>query len=170
MIFIFLTRRMRATVPLIRMLSRPAIHCRHTQTGCSQSYKNIDANKPFTITAATTSRLTCDPCALIGMYVRLLPHGVRRRGRSACRLDFQRVLLQVLLDDIQVHLRAGGGSRSTPGPPISTQPSDVCHLTHIGSRRAEVRKAHNATDERYLICIRWKLVLRFTRDTLGCHS
>lgn len=52
------------------------------------------------------------------------------------RLDLQRVLLQVLLDDLQVHLGAGGGSRSAPGPPISAQP-DIGHVSHLTDREQD---------------------------------
>lgn len=52
------------------------------------------------------------------------------------RLDLQRVLLQVFLDDVQVHVRTRRGRRAAPGPPVRVHPDlgDVSHLTDTQSR------------------------------------
>lgn len=78
--------------------------------------------------------LTCDPGALVGMCQ--LPHVCWRRRGHVCRLDLQRVLLQVFLDDVQVHVRTRRGRRAAPGPPVRVQPDlgDVSHLTDTQSR------------------------------------
>lgn len=40
------------------------------------------------------------------------------------------MLLQVLLDDLQVHFGAGGLGHSSPAPPTRTQP-DLSHIGHL---------------------------------------
>lgn len=126
LIFIFLVWRVRSTVPLIRMLTWPAILWRNRQNIqsdkiCRKIYKHLQhPTIIFFIPTTATPTLTYDPGALVGVCVRVLPHDGWRWWRRVCRLDLQWVLLQVLLDDLQVHLGAGGGSHSAPGPSSAT--------------------------------------------------
>lgn len=78
--------------------------------------------------------LTCDPGALVGMCQ--LPHVCWRRRGHVCRLDLQRVLLQVFFNDVQVHVKTRRGRRAAPGPPVRVQPDlgDISHLTDTQSR------------------------------------
>lgn len=62
--------------------------------------------------------------------MRQLARVCRRRRRQLCRLHLQRVLLQVFLDDIQVHVGAGQGRRAAPGPSVQVQP-DLSHVSHL---------------------------------------
>lgn len=123
--FIFLVWSVGATVPLIRMLTWPAILCDKTAG-------TVRADT-FIISVLTTAiiTLTYDLGTLTGMCVCWMPHSGGRGCRCVRRLDFQWMLLQVLFDDLQIHLRAGRRRHSTPGPP-STQPDLIneCYLTN----------------------------------------
>lgn len=46
------------------------------------------------------------------------------------------MLLQVLLDDLQVHLRAGGGGRCAPSPPTCAKP-DLSHISHLTNKEQD---------------------------------
>ena len=85
--------------------------------------------------------LTCDPGGLVRVYMCLLPHGVWRWRRRVCGLDFQRVLLQILLDDLQIHLGTGGGGHSAPGPPLPAQPN-LGHISHLTETEQGVETWH----------------------------
>lgn len=92
--------------------------------------------------------LTCDPGGLVRVCMCLLPHGVWRWRRRVHGLDLQRVLLQVLLDDLQIHLGAGGGGRSAPGRPLSAQP-DLGHVGHLTETEQGVETSHTL----WLVCL-----------------
>lgn len=100
------------------------VGCIHTRDQTHERFRRYI----FITPRAFPAGLTCDPGALVGMCQ--LPHVCRRWQRQLCRLDLQRVLLQVFLDDIQVHVGTRRGRRAGPGPPVRVQP-DLSHIRHL---------------------------------------
>lgn len=122
---VFLVWSVAAVAPLVRMLTRPGVLWGEKGTRFSRA-EHLKTNK-YSPSAASI-RPTYYPGVPVGVNVCLVTH-VSSHGcwRCVSGLDLERMLLQVLLDDLEVDLSAGRGGQPTPGTPTSTQ----LHLRHV---------------------------------------